>query len=83
MVNLNVFNFLGAEKFYTRDNNQVRSESVEEARVLDEKIMNAWNGHASLQVIDNHSVANFQAKCDRVVQSVMSRLGLGTFPRFL
>jgi hypothetical protein len=66
----------GAESFYTLENNQVRSESIEFARQLDDRIMNAWNGHASLQVIDNVSVQNFFDKCDRVVQGLMTRLGL-------
>jgi hypothetical protein len=37
--------------------------------------MNAWVGHSSLQVIDN-SNTNFAQKCDRVVQAVLTRLGL-------
>ena len=35
-------------------------------------------GHASFQVIDNESVKNFNEKCDRVVQSIITRLGLVT-----
>lgn len=35
-----------------------------------------FKGHASLQVIDNGSVSNFAQKCDRVVQAVLTRLGL-------
>lgn len=34
------------------------------------------SGHASLQVIDNESVTNFNEKCDRVVQAISTRLGL-------
>ena len=64
----------GAESFYSLDNNEARSEDLAHARELDEKVMNSWNGHASLQVIDNST--NFHAKCDRVVQGVRTRLGL-------
>ena len=66
----------GAEAFYTTDSNSVRSEGLEMARRLDALVMNAWVGHASLQVIDNLSVCNFAQKCDRVVQAVLTRLGL-------
>ncbi|KAJ3300094.1 hypothetical protein HK104_004563 [Borealophlyctis nickersoniae] len=66
----------GAEAFYTLENNRVRSEGIELARHLDDVVMNAWNGHSSLQVIDNASVENFAQKCDRAVQAVLTRLGL-------
>lgn len=33
-----------AEQFYSLDSNSVRSEDIESARILDDKIMNAWNG---------------------------------------
>ncbi|KAI9206704.1 AAA domain-containing protein [Polychytrium aggregatum] len=66
----------GAEQFYTLSNNSVRSEGLELARHLDNLVMNAWLGHASLQVIDNESVPNFTAKCDRIVQAVLTRLGV-------
>lgn len=66
----------GAEAFYSTDSNSVRSEGLELARSLDTFVMNAWVGHASFQVIDNVSVQNFAEKCDRVVQAVLTRLGL-------
>lgn len=65
-----------AEQYYTLLNNNTRSEGMALARELDERIMNAWNGHASLQVIDNKSVKTFASKCDRAVQAVATRLGL-------
>jgi hypothetical protein len=66
----------GAEQFYTLENNSTRTEGLDLARQLDTAVMNAWVGHASLQVIDNLSVSNFAEKCDRVVQSISTRLGL-------
>ncbi|KAI8893182.1 AAA domain-containing protein [Globomyces pollinis-pini] len=66
----------GAEAFYTLENNATRTEGIELAMSLDDSIMNAWVGHASLQVIDNISVPDFTAKCDRVIQAVSNRLGL-------
>ncbi|KAJ3010887.1 hypothetical protein HKX48_007148 [Thoreauomyces humboldtii] len=68
----------GAETFYTQENNKVRSEGIDFARHIDTLTMNAWLGHASLQVIDNSSVSNFAQKCDRTVQAVLTRLGLVT-----
>lgn len=49
----------GAEKFYTGENNEARYESVEEARVLDKKLIDAWTGHPALFVVDNSSSKNF------------------------
>lgn len=66
----------GAEAFYSLDTNNTRTEGISLARELDSKTLSAWNGHASLLVIDNESVANFAEKCDMVVQGVSSRLGL-------
>ncbi|KAI8922263.1 hypothetical protein DFJ77DRAFT_17388 [Powellomyces hirtus] len=66
----------GAESFYTLSNNKERSEGLDLARNVDTLTMNAWLGHASLQVIDNLSVTNFAQKCDRAVQAVLTRLGL-------
>ncbi|KAJ2991243.1 hypothetical protein HDV02_003903, partial [Globomyces sp. JEL0801] len=66
----------GAEAFYSLENNATRTEGLELAASLDTAVMNAWVGHASLQVIDNVSVKNFTEKCDRVVQAVSTRLGL-------
>jgi len=36
---------IGAEKFYTTDNNATRHEGLNEARDLDFKVLNAWVGH--------------------------------------
>ena len=66
----------GAEAFYSTESNSIRSEGISLAQKLDTVVMNAWLGHASLQVIDNVSVSNFAQKCDRVVQAVLTRLGL-------
>jgi CYTH domain-containing protein len=45
----------GAEEFYTLANNTARTETPEQARVLDKKTQDAWVGHPHLRVIDNHS----------------------------
>jgi thymidylate kinase len=41
----------GAEDFYTLYNNKCRSESVEVARDVDDRILAVWQGHPSLHVI--------------------------------
>lgn len=35
----------GAPEFYTTANNEARYESVEEAKELDKRLINAWVGH--------------------------------------
>lgn len=64
---------LGAEKFYTQENNIARLETIEEAIEADRKTLEAWIGHAHLHVIDNST--NFEHKVKRVFGSVLSTLG--------
>lgn len=64
----------GAEKFYTTANNQQRHEGLEQARMLDKKIIDAWTGHPHLRVINNHE--NFDNKLNRVIKEISSVLGL-------
>ncbi|KAJ1551445.1 hypothetical protein HK096_010957 [Nowakowskiella sp. JEL0078] len=72
----------GADQFYSLENNTQRTEGVELAKSLDDLVMKAWMGHPSFQVVDNYSVKNFQEKKNRVVQAVMSRLGLAESSRY-
>lgn len=64
----------GAEKFYTNENNEVRSESPEEARQKDARTLAAWIGHPHLRVIDNST--DFEKKIDRLMIEIYSFLGL-------
>ncbi len=43
----------GAEEFYTTANNTARTETVEEAAALDDRLISAWTGHPHLRIIDN------------------------------
>ena len=43
----------GAEDAYTLSNNAARTESVEQACELDDKLTAAWTGHPHLRIIDN------------------------------
>jgi len=63
----------GAEEFYTTSNNSARTETVEEAAVLDDKLISAWTGHPHLRVIDNSS--SFEDKMKRLIAEIASFLG--------
>ena len=41
----------GAEKFYTLENNEARSEGIKEAIILDQKTQSVWNGHPNHRLI--------------------------------
>lgn len=63
----------GAEEFYTTANNQARTETVEEAAALDDKLIAAWTGHPHLRVIDNST--NFEDKMKKLIAEISSFLG--------
>lgn len=64
---------LGAEKFYTLENNKARKETPEEARVLDEKTLTAWTRHQRPRVIDNS--VDFEDKLRRLFAEVCTIVG--------
>ena len=64
----------GAEKFYTTVNNPDRHENIEQARILDKRVIEAWTGHPHLRVINNHE--NFDKKLNRVIKEISNVLGL-------
>lgn len=63
----------GAEKFYTTANNSARTETVEQAAALDDKLIAAWTGHPHLRVIDN--ATDFEDKLKRLVAEISGFLG--------
>lgn len=63
----------GAEKFYTTENNSARTETVEQAAALDDKLIAAWTGHPHLRVIENST--NFEDKLKRLIAEIRSFLG--------
>ena len=63
----------GAEKYYTSANNQARTESVEEAAVLDDKLISAWTGHPHFRIIDNST--GFEEKMLRLIREITAFLG--------
>lgn len=64
----------GAVEFYTTANNQARTETVEEATALDDKLIAAWTGHPHLRVIDNET--GFDEKMKRLIAEISSFLGV-------
>ncbi len=63
----------GAEKYYTLANNQARTETVEEAAALDDKLIAAWTGHPHFRIIDNST--GFEEKMLRLIKEITSFLG--------
>ena len=63
----------GAEEFYTTANNSARTETIDEAAALDDKLISAWTGHPHLRVVDNSS--NFEDKMKRLIAEISSFLG--------
>ena len=64
----------GAEKFYTTSNNSARTETVEQAREKDDKLIAAWTGHPHFRIIDNST--DFDDKMKRLVSEIASFLGV-------
>jgi len=67
---------LGAEEHYTLANNAARFETPEEARLADEKTLDAWIGHLHLRVIANEPNMTFDDKIGRVKKHVAHVLGI-------
>lgn len=64
---------IGAEKYYTTENNAARHENLEEARALDFKVLNAWIGHPRVRIIDNST--DFPTKLNRAVSIISQLIG--------
>jgi hypothetical protein len=63
----------GAEKFYTTDNNEARTETADVARVLDKKILEAWKIHKNRAIVDNAS-GSFDSKIKSVVDFIVGEV---------
>lgn len=63
----------GAVEFYTTANNKARTETVEQAIELDDKLIAAWTGHPHLRIIDNS--CGFDEKMQRLLLEMSSFLG--------
>ena len=63
----------GAEKYYSTENNAARTETVEEAAAIDDRLISAWTGHPHLRVVDNST--GFEEKLKRLISEILSFLG--------
>ena len=63
----------GKEDVYTLTNNAARTETPEEARKLDDKIISAWTGHPHFRIIDNST--EFEEKLERLLKEIAGFLG--------
>ena len=63
----------GAKEYYKKETNLARNETVEEAAILDDKIISAWTGHPHLRIIDNST--GFEEKLQRLIDEIYSFLG--------
>eukprot|EP00039_Didymoeca_costata_P033484 m.42602 g.42602 ORF g.42602 m.42602 type:complete len:457 (-) comp9895_c0_seq1:82-1452(-) len=71
----------GAEKFYTLENNQARTETFLLARQYDEGVRHAWVGHPNITIFPNiieKKVINFETKLRNVVKHVSEAVGIET-----
>ena len=59
---------IGAEEFYTVDNNNARRETLEEAAKVDRNVVAAWTGHPHLRIIDNST--DFHNKMLRLMREI-------------
>ena len=64
---------LGAEEHYTLENNEARTETPEEAREVDKRILQAWTGHPNIVCINNRTL--FKEKIVRALQVICKRVG--------
>lgn len=62
----------GTESFYTTTNNTARTETVEQAIELDDKVIAAWSGHPHLKVIEN--AIEFEVKMQNLITEIFSFL---------
>ncbi len=58
----------GAVKHYTHANNTARTETIEEATDLDDRIKDAWAGHPKHVIIDNST--GFEGKLEKVIDEI-------------
>ncbi|MDO4691778.1 MAG: ATP-binding protein [Porphyromonadaceae bacterium] len=64
---------IGAEEFYTTENNSARHEGIEQARELDNRILKAWTGHPQLRIVENN--VDFDVKVNNTLRAIHNILG--------
>lgn len=72
----------GAEKFYTLENNQARSETPEVACWIDKRTQAVWSGHPNFTVISNTTVESFKEKMEVCFNTISKVIEVPEIPRF-
>lgn len=62
----------GASEFYNTSNNTARTETIEEAIALDNRIIHVWKKHPYFRIIDNST--NFTEKIQRLINEISAYL---------
>lgn len=65
---------LGAEEYYTKENNAARRENLEEAKVADHRTRTAWIAHPHFRIVDNQT--DFKTKISRAIAHLARKLHL-------
>ena len=65
----------GAEEYYTLSNNEARYEGLQEAKIVDTRLQQAWIGHSHLSIIDNQQTNNFEEKLEHLLTNVLKFIG--------
>lgn len=63
----------GAEEFYTLENNTARTETPEQARAVDDKLIDAWIAHPHFRIINNDG--DFEHKMKQLITEISRFLG--------
>lgn len=63
----------GAEEAYNLGN-AARTESIAEARAMDDRTLRAWSGHRNLKIIDNS--VDFEDKINRGLKAILQVVGM-------
>lgn len=64
----------GAEEFYNTEDNPMRKEGLELARMRDQATGEAWIGHPYLEIIDNST--DFETKLKRLIATVCLKIDI-------
>lgn len=64
----------GAEEFYMSDGRKM-SDSIEQARMIDRRLIEAWVGHPQYNIVKN-TKKGFKTKIDYCLKRVLSFIGM-------
>jgi nicotinamide riboside kinase len=73
---------IGAEEFYTLENNSARSESREQSAILDRRLIKEYQGHPNFVIIDNRP-GGFPKKIDRMLNAITNLTGAKTPHKYI